>query len=320
MRRSLCHGLDQFAIWLARRSPQRGVALPDEAARVAKLLAHPDFYSDAVAAAAPEFHHQHHFSFNSPLPCPWPQNNIVPGRIYRSGEDWTKRPVVLLLHGWNGELNYETLFPWMGRRLAEQGVTAMSLLLPYHGSRKPREPGAIRNFICDDVGSVLEAARQSIADCRALIRWLHEQGCPRISVCGFSFGGWLAGLLACHEPLLDRAVLGTPINRMDRALRELPFCLPLKEKLEHLRLDVSPFDLSSQKPLLSPHKILLLESHYDLFAPAETIEELWQDWKQPEIIRAPHSHISVLFSPAYMGNLCSWLASASAPENKTAAS
>lgn len=308
MRRHLCHALDRLAIYLARRSPQRGVTLPAESERVARLLAHPDFFSDQVAPLAQiQVESEHHFSFPSPLPCPWARNNTVPGRIYRAGTDWIKRPVVLLLHGWNGELNHETLFPWMGRRLATQGITALSLLLPYHGSRKPREPGAIRNFICDDVGTVLDSTRQSIADCRALIRWLHAQGCPRIGVFGLSFGGWLTGLLASHEPLLHYAILGTPINRMDRALRELPFCLPLKEKLEHLKLNVEAFDLVNQKPLLPPDRLLLLESQYDLFAPAETIEELWRVWQQPEIWRVPHGHISVLFSTTVMGQICRWI-------------
>lgn len=320
MRRFLCHGLDRLAIFLARRSPQRGVTQPDEATRVARLLTHRDFYSHDVAPAEIQFHGKHHFTFSSPLPCPWAQNNTVPGRIYRRGDDWTKHPVVILLHGWNGELNYETLFPWMGRKLAAQGITAMSLLLPYHGHRKPREAGAIRNFICDDVGAVLDAARQSIADCRALIRWLHAQGCPHISVFGLSFGGWLTGLLASHEPLLSCAVLGTPIVRMDRALRDLPFCLPLKEKLEHLQLDVQQFDLVSQKPLLPPDKILLLESEYDLFAPADTIEELRQVWQQPPIIRADHGHISVLFSPPVMHQVMDWLATQARPQPVTRSS
>lgn len=229
-----------------------------------------------------------------------------------------KRPVVLLLHGWNGELNYELLFPWMGRRLAAEGVTALSVLLPYHGNRKPNEPGAIRNFICDDVGSVLAAARQSIADCRALIRWLHAQGCPHISVFGLSFGGWLTGLLACHEPLLSSAILGTPINRMDRSLRELAFCQPLKEKLEEHQLGVTQFDLANQKPLLSPKQILLLESTHDLFTPAEAVEELWQTWQQPEIWRVPHGHISVLFSRKIMTQVCDWIVQQSQINNKPA--
>jgi pimeloyl-ACP methyl ester carboxylesterase len=309
VRRPLCHALDWLAIQVACRSPQRGVVLPEEHGRIANLLAHPDFFSGNMAPLGEiHFQSEHHFSFPSPLPCPWAQNNTVPGRLYRSGQDWAKRPIVLLLHGWNGELNYETLFPWMGRRLAAQGITAMSLLLPYHGSRKPREPGAIRNFICDDVGAVLAAARQSIADCRALIGWLHAQGCPHVGVFGLSFGGWLTGLLSCHEPLLSYAILGTPINRMDRALRELPFCLPLKEKLEHHQLKVDSFDLVSQKPILSPDRTLLLESQHDLFAPAETIEELWLSWNKPEIWRVPHGHISVLFSTRVMGQICQWIA------------
>lgn len=309
MLRAFCHGVDRLAIWLAMRCPQRGTTQPEEAKRVADLLNHPDFYADNIPPVSVQFHGERHFSFPSPLPCPWVQNNTVHGRIYRTDGDWIKKPVVLLLHGWNGELNYETLFPWMGRKLATKGITAMSLLLPYHGARKPNQPGAIRDFICDDVGTVLTTGRQSIADCRALIKWLHAQGCPSVGLFGLSFGGWLTGLLAAHEPLLNYAALGTPICRMDRALRELPFCEPIKEKLVQLDLNLECFDLVNQPPLMSANRLLLLESRYDLFAPADTVEELWQAWRQPAIQRALHSHITVLFSPSEMGKVCDWITS-----------
>jgi hypothetical protein len=303
----LCHSIDWLAIQLARRCPQAGVTQPDEARRVTELLAHPDFYSHNVKAPSDmQFHGPHDLSYTSPLPCPWPRNNTVHGRIYPAAGDWQLKPTVILLHGWNGELNYETLFPWMGRRLAQAGVNAISLLLPYHGRRKPREADAVRDFICDDLGLVLNSARQSIADVRALVRWLHEQGCPRIGLFGLSFGGWLTGLLACHEPLLSCAIPGTPIVHMDRGLRELVFCHLLKQKLEQHRLDVSQFDLTAQKPLLAPEHILLLASQYDLFAPAASVEALWHQWNQPEIWRVPHGHISVLFSTNVMGRVCDW--------------
>jgi dienelactone hydrolase len=306
--RPFCHALDWLAIQLACRSPQRGVNLPEPKERLTSLLAHADFYSNTIAPLnGVDFSGEHHFSFASPLPCPWDRNNTVHGRIYRADQDWTKRPAVILLHGWNGELNYELLFPWMGRRLAREGVTALSVLLPYHGRRKPREAGAIRNFICDDIGSVLAATRQSLADCRALVRWLHRQGCPRIGLFGLSFGGWLTGLLACHEPLISSAALGTPISRMDRALRELAFCRPLKEQLEHYHLAVEQFDLVNQKPLVKTERLLLLESEHDLFAPAGSVEELWEAWQKPEIWRVPHGHISVLCSGPVMKRTADWL-------------
>jgi len=304
----LCHSIDWLGIQLARRCPQAGVTQPNEARRVADLLAHPDFYSDDVKAPVDlQFHGVHGISYASPLPCPWPRNNTVTGRIYRAEGDWQRQPTVILLHGWNGELNYETLFPWMGRRLAKAGVNAISILLPYHGSRKPREADAVRDFICDDLGLVLNSARQSIADVRSLVHWLQAQGCPSIGLFGLSFGGWLTGLLACQEPLLSYAIPATPIVRMDRGLRELAFCHLLKQKLEQHSLNVSQFDLLAQKPLLAPARILLLESQYDLFAPAESVEELWQQWHHPEILRVPHGHISVLFSMPVMGRVCDWM-------------
>jgi hypothetical protein len=47
---------------------------------------------------------------------------------------------------------------------------------------------------------------------------------------------------------------------------------------------------------------------YDLFVEAEQTEELWQKWKQPEIRRLPHGHISCLGAPGLAGRVLRSLA------------
>ena len=45
----------------------------------------------------------------------------------------------------------------------------------------------------------------------------------------------------------------------------------------------------------------------ELLVEAEQTEELWQKWKQPEIWRLPHGHISLALLPGLTGRVLRWL-------------
>ena len=48
--------------------------------------------------------------------------------------------------------------------------------------------------------------------------------------------------------------------------------------------------------------------YLDSFAERQPIEELWQKWKQPDIWRLSHGHISGVFVPGLADRLLRWLA------------
>jgi len=204
---------------------------------------------------------------------------------------------------------------------------------------------------------MLEAARQSLADTRALLGWLKAQGSARVGLWGISLGAWLTGLLICSpnppfvsppalrtaatedEPTAmlqgakapgvaerasstsqsaaaskaespsepEFAVLLTPVARMDQAIENLPFCHSIRDSLQSTSFGLEPLNLVSRVPAIPPQNILIVESRYDLFAPVETIEQLWVAWGQPEIWRLPHGHISVLLSPKVLGRAVEWV-------------
>jgi len=64
------------------------------------------------------------------------------------------------------------------------------------------------------------------------------------------------------------------------------------------------FTFPSPRPC---ENILLIQGHYDLVVEAEQTEELWQTWKQPEIWRLPHGHISWMGVPGLTGRVLRWL-------------
>lgn len=300
--------LDDRVIRMATARMPRTNSQDTRLTEAAALLRQPDwFLSRPEAPDDLAFSDPQHFRFRSPLPGPWEENNVVLGRLFRAGPHWEQRPSVALIHGWNGERQYRWQFPWLGRRLARHGVNAAMIELPYHGRRKPSQAGAPRNLISSDLAHTVLAARQAVADSRALLAWLAAHGSQAPGVWGFSFGGWLAGLLACHEPGVRFAALLTPVPRMDLAIEQLPFCEPIRRGLRGGGVPLDLLNLSAHSPRMPSRDLLLIESSYDTFVPPQALEDLWQAWGRPEIWRLPHGHISVLLAWPVLERTVQWL-------------
>lgn len=271
------------------------------------MILHPDFFDPPGGLPRFEFSGTRRFLFQSQLQSPWTENNIVHGVLHRAGPDWAKRPTVILVHGWNSEWAYRLQFPLLAWRLGHRGWNTAMIELPYHGRRKPRAPGATKNFLSPDLVRIAEATRQAIADVRTVIRWLTEEGTPFVALWGVSLGAWLAGLTACADPGVKSAVLMTPVGRMDHAIAELPFSEPIRRNVGGHVLNLSPLNLATHRPKADARDILLVASRYDLFAPLDTVEELARAWGEPTVWRFDHGHISVLLSVPIMERTIRWL-------------
>lgn len=295
----------QIATWTM--APSNG-HLP-HATEADALLGHTDFFSDD--AMCPEdfaLKDDFAFSFRSSIPTPWDNNNIVHGKLFACSADWNRHPTVILLHGWNDELGYRFRFPYLASLLRQHQINAAVIELPYHLQRRPTGAGAIQDFISADLWRMVEATRQSIADTRCLMRWLHRQGSPKVGLWGASLGAWLGGLIACQEPELDLAVLTTPVVRLEDVIGNLSFCAPIRSSFEKTNLSLARLNLVSHRPKMNLHRVLLQEALDDLFVSSESIEDLWRDWSQPEIWRLPHGHISILMSMPMMRRTVIWIA------------
>ncbi|HTS17970.1 MAG TPA: alpha/beta hydrolase family protein [Verrucomicrobiae bacterium] len=309
MRAALAKPLDWCTIQLARLNVRDATDTTGLAARAQAVLESPDFLGGEVATPQDfRFVTKRAFQFSSPAPSPWKRNNTVHGRLYTGAGAWQDKPTVILLHGWNAQTAYRTLFPHIARRLVKHGVNAAMFELPYHSRRKPRGRGAARNFLSGDLVHVAQAAHQSMADARALIAWLKEQGSPRVGLWGISLGAWLSGLLACTEARVDFAVLMTPVVRMDRLIAEADFCAPIRRSLGGAAIRLDSMNLMSHRLRVPTEKILIVASEHDLFAPVETIEELCEAWGVTGIWRPRHGHISVLLSMPVMERTIRWVA------------
>jgi len=306
--RRLTEPLDVLAIRSACTSVRIGEGPAEHLEEAQAMLADENFFWPAgVPSAEPKFYSPRDFRFSSLLSGTSPENDLVWGRFFRTGKNWKQKPSVLLVHGWNGELGYLYQFPFLARLLARRGVNAVMIELPYHAHRRPNGLQTINNFISHDLRCMLSATRQAIADCRSVIGWLHDQGSPQIGIWGISLGAWLSGLVSATEPRTAFTILMSPVVRLDYAIRDLPFCEPIRHSLAGRSFDVSSLNLLSHHPFPSPTNILIIESIHDLFAKVSTIEELWQAWGRPDIWRLPHGHISILMSLKAMLRAVAWI-------------
>lgn len=299
--------MDRIALRTAAPSvkPVPGWMEQVDAAR--ELLKHPDFFSNSVQSPGDlTFISDDVFQYASPLPSAWPENNVVHGRLFRCDGEWKSRPTVLLLHGWNAELAYRFQFPWLARQCNRRGLNAAMIELPFHRQRKPSGTGL--NFLSGDLLRVIQATRQAIADIRALIAWLAAETSAPPGVCGFSLGAWLAGFIACYEPRNRFAVLATPVANMERAIAELPFCGPIRSSCQEARLWPRALNLVEHKPCIPAERTLVIEAAHDLFAPAETLEELCRRWGEPVLWRVAHGHISILMAVPTLKRMVDWIA------------
>ncbi len=309
MRAALAKPLDWCTIQLARLNVRDAADKEGLAARAQAVLESPDFLGGTVGTPRDfRFVTKRAFQFTSPVPSPWKRNNTVHGRLYTCAGAWQDKPTMILLHGWNAQTAYRTLFPHIARRLTKRGVNVAMFELPYHSGRKPRGRRAVRNFLSGDLVHVAQATHQAMADARALIAWLKEQGCPRIGLWGISLGAWLSGMLACTESRVDLAVLMTPVVRMDRLIAEADFCAPIRRSLGGAAIRLDSMNLMSHRLRVAKEKVLIVASKHDLFAPIETVEELCGVWGVAEIWRPPHGHISVLLSMPVMERTIRWVA------------
>jgi dienelactone hydrolase len=273
----------------------------------------PDFIPTESQPAQVKLDFTGQFCFPTPQPCEFAENNTVYGRLYPCAERWQERPVVVLLHG-GGKyaiVAYRYLFPIIARHCNRAGFNAAALVAPYHFQRSPAQPGALSQV---DYLRAARTTRQAVAEIRALTGWLLQEGCPAVALWGSSRGGWLAGLAACHDPRLAAVVLAKPSVRPHASLAQRIVRRRLREAFElqgavREKLCATPLNLTTAQPVIPKANVLLVEALHDWFVPKEHIEELWLVWKQPELWRVPHGHVSLsLMAPGFTERVLRWLA------------
>jgi dienelactone hydrolase len=305
--RGLKQWIDRGAINVAAKSLAPGK--PDEARvlRAREMLADPELLRPIEETAKVTCGEKREFQFESTVRSGAGRNDTVHGKLFKAGESWAAKPLVILVHGWNAELHFLYVLPFVARALNRRGLNAALIELPFHLHRRPLDRNGMRDFISDDLPGMLKATRQALADIHALGRWAKARGCPSVGVWGFSLGAWLTGLYICQSDLARAAVLTTPVSNLACAVRDLAFCHPIRTGMNGSELNLSALNLTHHRPRINPAAIQLVESSYDLFVTKDSYRALADAWGLEDWNTQKQGHISVLTSRKAMKESISWL-------------
>ena len=127
-------------------------------------------------------------------------NDIVHAKVTTAG---AFDHAVIVFHHWNAMSRNATL----ARYLARQGLTVVEIAMPYHLERSRPCSSYADYMLSSNLGMTLQAVRQAVVDGRQLIKVLQQAGYRKVSVLGISLGSWVAGLVAAHDPAVQKASL-----------------------------------------------------------------------------------------------------------------
>lgn len=301
----------EIQLRLSRRPSPNGQAVRLDQAL--PFLNGPDFIPAESQPARIEFEDPLHFRFPTPRPGDIAKNNVVYGRLYRCGERWRERPAVILLHGGGDFPNHRIRFPMIGHDCNRMGINAATLVLPHHFQR--HDSKALKSLDYRLAGlRFAKTIAQAVAEIRALTGWLLSEGCPAIALAGASYGGYLAGLAACHDARVAAAVLIVPgvcINQhrllTERIIWRRTRQLALGLRAVYEAMDKTPLNLIASQPVVPRENILIIKGEHDLLVASGPVEELWQAWRRPDIWRLPYGHISMFGARGVSGRVLRWL-------------
>ncbi len=266
-------------------------------------------------------------TFPSPVVTPHACNNTVHAEFYRSKRDG-RRPAVIVLHILGGDFPLSRLFC---NRLAQQGVSALFVKMPFYGPR--RDENSKRRMVSINPDETVEGMTQAVLDIRRSVAWLaarDDVDAGRIGIFGISLGGITGGLAASIEPQIGHVCLllaGGDIGRvaldspeLKKVRGALPKSMTDKETLIKTLAVIDPVTYAERA---KGKRILMLNASHDEVIPKACTLSLWKGFGEPEIAWYSGGHYSVIFHlPRALERVAHFFAAedsaASVPETKAA--
>ena len=188
-------GLEWTERWpQARKFPRNGHT-PEQYLNELNRLAVQDSHSFFAYDRPTDFHLQDDLlRFTSPIRTPYPENDVVHARYFRTKKP-TKKAVVILPH-WNSPADGHLA---IGRALQKLGIASLRISLPYHDFRMPPELGRADYAVSSNIGRTIDATRQAVVDVRACYDFLESEGYNRFGIVGTSLGSCYACLASAHD-------------------------------------------------------------------------------------------------------------------------
>lgn len=239
-------------------------------------------------------------TFPSPVETPHACNNTVHCEYFRPVAAG-RHPAVVVLHILGGDFELSRLF---SRNLAQHGVAALFVKLPYYGPRRPE--GVKVRMVSEDPRQTVEGMRQAVLDIRRGAAWLAAQGevdPEQLGVFGISLGGITSALAAAAEPRFQKACLmlaGGDVGKlawdnphMSRSRQSWLDSGGTKEEFLELWKSIDPATYADRVRSRKT-KILMLNASRDEIIPPVCTESLWRALGEPEIVWYDAGHVSAM--------------------------
>ena len=240
--------------------------------------------------------------FPSPIETPDAENNVVHAEYFAPLGFGPKRPGVIVLHILGADF---PLSRYMAARLADRGVAALFVKLPYYGERRPEGEGQrARRFLSADIERSVNAMRQAVCDVRRAAIWL--AGRPdvdrgRIGVAGISLGGIVSSLVAAVDPAIREGAFLLAGGDLASILWEMPEGAAYRQKWiesgrnkQDLKTLTDPFDPLTYAEGLKGKRLMMIAGKVDEVVPPAATLLLWEAAGRPAIHWCDCGHYSAV--------------------------
>ena len=234
--------------------------------------------------------------FPSPVVTDDEANNTVHAEYFRPNGPG-KRSAVVVLHILGADF---ALSRYLAARLADRGVAALFVKLPYYGERRPA--GGQKRFLSTDVERSIGSMKQGVLDVRRAASWLADRpeiDPGRLGVAGISLGGIIASLASAVDPTINRA----SILLAGGDLHEVMWTMPEARRYRQLWIDsgrnkadlkalLLPLDPLTYADRLKGKHILMMAGNVDEVIPPASARALWEAAGRPTMIWFDCGHYS----------------------------
>jgi cephalosporin-C deacetylase-like acetyl esterase len=240
--------------------------------------------------------------FPSPIETPDAVNNVVHAEYFAPTGSGPKRPGVIVLHILGADF---PLSRYMAARLADRGVAALFVKLPYYGERRPASQGqSAKRFLSTDIERTVTAMRQAVCDVRRAAAWLAARpdvDAQRLGVAGISLGGIVAALTVAVDPAIREGVFLLAGGDLSSILWGMPegagyheAWLASGRTKKDLKILTDPFDPLTYADRLIGKRLLFIAGKVDEVVPPSSTLLLWEAAGRPPIHWCDCGHYSAV--------------------------
>lgn len=261
----------------------------------------PEFRWDLRETKATEALSVSWLTFPSAVKTDVEANNTVWCRYWRPGGTG-RRPAALLLHWLGGRFD---MLEVVGQRLAENGIPALLMYMPYYGPRVPAGKDRKDVFMEGDVATLAAGLRQAVMDARRAGDWLAsrpEVEPSRVGIVGISLGAIVGGLTAGVDDRFGRsvliigggdlaAILMNPCKETALARKKIGEAGLSEARLRELFSDIEPCAFAGR---LRAEELLLINAESDEVIPRAATERFHAAAGKPALRWIKGGHYAIV--------------------------